>query len=375
MEITITGIGLQTALGDRDTTWQRLLNGESGLAHRQPFAELPPYPLGYLASQPTALAAVTEATVMAALADAQLTPPLPDCGVVIGSSRGCQSEWERQCRQGAWQGGNFAALLPQQAAVRAAQILGTTAPVLAPMAACATGLWCLARALELLRTGRCQQVLAGAVEAPITPLTLAGFAKMGALAREGCYPFDRDRHGFALAEAGAVFVLETVVSAQQRQARSYGQLLGFGLTADGYHVSAPVIGGRSGLLAVEQCLDRSALVPTDIDYIHAHGTGTRLNDHNEAELIRHLFPAGVAVSSTKGATGHTLGASGALGLAFCLLALRDRQLPPNVGLREPDYPDLNLVTTARSHPLCHALCFSFGFGGQNAVLACRAEPN
>ncbi len=365
---------MQTALGDRETTWQRLLAGDSGLTQTQPFPELPPYPLGCLGATPTTLTALTEAVIVAALADAGLEPPLPDCGLVIGSSRGCQGDWEHQRRQGFWTPHQFAQVLPHQAARRAAQLLGSTGPVLAPMAACATGLWCVAQALELLRTGRCQQVLAGAIEAPITPLTLAGFAQMGALATTGCYPFDRHRQGLALAEAGAVLVLETAAQAQARQARCYGRLLSFGLTADGHHVSAPALAGRYALRAIQQCLDRSGLTPTDIDYIHAHGTGTRLNDRHEAALVSHLFPAGVPLSSTKGATGHTLGASGALGLAFCLLALRDRHLPPTVGLQDPEYPQLDLLQRARPSLVHQALCLSFGFGGQNAAIACQGHP-
>jgi len=371
VDIVVTGIGLQTVLGDRETTWQRLLAGKSGLSLQQPFPELPPYPLGCLGREPARLADLIDPVVLAALDDAQLTAPLPDCGVVVGSSRGCQGDWERQARLGSWQGSNFAALLPHQAAVRSAQLLGSGGPVLAPMAACATGLWCIARAVDLLQAGHCQQAIAGAVEAPLTPLALAGFAKMGALATAGCYPFDRRRHGLALAEAAAVLVLETATSARQRRVSSYGQVLGFGLTADGYHVSAPALQGSSAQCAVQHCLARSSLTAAEIDYIHAHGTGTQLNDRREAALIRHLFPPQVAVSSTKGATGHALGASGALGLAFCLLALRDRQLPPNVGLVEPESPELNLVRTARPHPVRRALCLSFGFGGQNAAIACQ----
>ncbi len=121
-------------------------------------------------------------------------------------------------------------------------------------------------------------------------------------------------------------------------------------------------------MAVKQCLDRSGLSAEDIGYIHAHGTSTQLNDRSEARLIQSLFPQGVPVSSTKGATGHTLGASGALGAVFSLLALKHQILPPCVGLKEPEF-DLDFVTSTRSASLRHALCFSFGFGGQNAVLA------
>jgi 3-oxoacyl-[acyl-carrier-protein] synthase II len=236
------------------------------------------------------------------------------------------------------------------------------------MAACATGIWAIAQGFELIQTGRCQRVIAGAVEAPITQLTLAGFDKMGALAHRGSYPFDRGREGLVLGEGAAILVLESADLARQRAASVYGQLLGFGLTCDAYHVSAPEPGGRSAIAAVEQCLERSHLSPTDINYIHAHGTATQINDRNEAQLIQYLFPQGVPVSSTKGATGHTLGASGALGAAFCLMALQHQLLPPTVGLNEPEF-DLDLVTASRRSQVRQVLCLSFGFGGQNAVMA------
>jgi 3-oxoacyl-[acyl-carrier-protein] synthase II len=236
------------------------------------------------------------------------------------------------------------------------------------MAACATGIWAIAQGFELIRAGQCQRVIAGAVESPITPLTLAGFQQMGALAATGAYPFDRRREGLVLGEGAAVLVLESAELAQQRSALVYGRILGFGLTADGYHMSAPDPSSRAAIVAVQQCLDRSHLRPEAIDYIHAHGTATQLNDRHEASLIQQLFPLGVPVSSTKGATGHTLGVSGALGAAFCLMALRHQVLPPCVGLQEPEF-DLGYVTEASDRPLQHALCFSFGFGGQNAVVA------
>jgi 3-oxoacyl-[acyl-carrier-protein] synthase II len=147
-------------------------------------------------------------------------------------------------------------------------------------------------------------------------------------------------------------------------------VLDFGLTSDAYHANAPEPGGRSALVAVKQCLDRSKLRTTDIDYIHAHGTATQLNDRHEAQIIQQLFPQGVPVSSTKGATGHTLGASGALGVAFCLMALQNQVLPPCVGLKSPEF-DLDLVTEPRRGNINRVLCFSFGFGGQNAAIALK----
>ncbi len=375
--VVVTGIGLRCALGDLETSWQRLLTGESGLRWQQPFPELPPRPIGSIASNPADFLTLTQQVVAAALQDADLTPPLPDCGVVLGSSRSQQGVWE-QCRRAerasgggyirGYSSGQWLDSLPHMVAIAAARSIGATGTVLAPMAACATGLWAIAQAYELIYTGQCQQAISGAVETPITPLTLVGFEQMGALAKTGVYPFDRRREGLALGEGAAVLVLESLESAQQRNARIYGQILGVGLTADGYHVCAIDPSGRGSRLAVKHCLDRSGLSPHTVDYIHAHGTGTALNDRMESQVIGQLFPAGVPISSTKGATGHTIGASGAIGAAFCLMALRHQKLPPCTGLREPEF-DLDFVTTTRSAQVQNVLCLSFGFGGQNTAIA------
>ncbi|MFB2935498.1 beta-ketoacyl-ACP synthase [Aerosakkonemataceae cyanobacterium BLCC-F154] len=411
VKIFITGIGFFSALGDLDSSWRSLLAGKSAIQLRQPFVELKPRPLAMIGDRPTELLTLTQQVVESALKDAGLNPPLPNCGVVIGSSRSQQARWEEFVREsrGAGEQENFGRAgfvfnssavntdlsakpaptsenspspqspvpspqspwlesLPNMAAICAARQIGATGAVLAPMAACATGIWALAQGFELIQSGQCQRVIAGAVETPITPLTLTGFQQMGALAQTGAYPFDKQREGLVLGEGGAVLVLETAELARERGAKVYGEVLGFGLTADAFHANAPEVGGKSAIYAVKQCLERSNLAPIDINYIHAHGTGTVLNDRNEAQLINYLFPQNVAVSSTKGATGHTLGASGVLGVAFCLLGLRDRILPPCVGLRESEF-DLNLVRVARSSEIQNLLCFSFGFGGQNAVMA------
>ncbi|MEX0268824.1 beta-ketoacyl-ACP synthase [Leptolyngbyaceae cyanobacterium UHCC 1019] len=374
MDVVITGIGLVSALGSLQSTWQHLLAGKSGIHFHQPFLDLDPFPVALIAFQPIALTALTERVVSAAIQDAGLDLPLLDCGIVVGSSRGHQAQWEALAKQsvGHRQDQDVTLLdwlntLPNGAAIAAARLIGTQAPVLSPMAACATGLWAIAQAYELVRTGQCDRVIAGAVETPITPLTLTGFRQMGALAKTGAYPFERDREGLVLGEGGAVLVLESAELAQQRQAKLYGQIVGWGFTADGYHVSAPAPNSRMGAIAIQQCLDRSGLTSSDIGYIHAHGTATQLNDRNEAALIQQLLPD-VPVSSTKGATGHTIGASGALGTAFCLMALKHQQLPPNVGLQNPDF-DLNFVTQTRSAIVNHALCLCFGFGGQNGAIA------
>ena len=365
----VTGIGLLSCLGSLSKTWDSLGEGKSGIKLSQPFPELPPRPLGIISSQPAKLKDITQQIAVAALQDSNLQAPLPECAVVIGSSRGGQADWEELIRvtesQQAW---NWLDTLPHQAAIATARYIQTSAPVLAPMAACATAIWAIARAYELIQTGQCQRAIAGAVEAPISQLTLAAFERMGALATTGCYPFDRQREGLVLGEGGAVFVLETAAGAKKRNAPIYGKILGFGLTCDAHHISSPDSNRITSAIAIKQCLQRSGLKPEAIDYIHAHGTSTQLNDLHEAKLIKHLFPPEIAVSSTKGATGHTLGASGAIGTAITLMALKSGYLPPCVGLKAAEF-DLNLVTQSRQINPNYALCFSFGFGGQNAVLA------
>lgn len=397
MRVVVTGIGLASSLGKTlATSWENLLSGRCGIRPHQPFPELEPRPLALLDQQPSQLDWIAEPIITAALEDAGLALPMPDCGVVIGSSRGYQGQWEQLSRW--WMDRphahnrkedpnllplrlgaqdpvlDLAALYSRPLAVVAAQALGSQGPVLAPMAACATGIWAIAQGYELIQSGQCQRVIAGAIEAPITPLTLAGFTKMGALAKTGVYPFDCDRQGMGLGEGGALLVLEAASLAEARAARIYGQILGVGITVDAYHVSAPNPNRHTAIAAVEQCLDRSGLTPKAIDYVHAHGTATHLNDQAEALMLQTLFPRGVPVSSTKGATGHTLGAAGALGAAFTLKALEQKVLPPCVGLQQPAF-DLDLVQAARFAPLQAALCLSFGFGGQNAVLALGAQES
>lgn len=409
VEVVVTGIGLLSALGNLESSWQHLINGKTAIRQHQPFPELPPQPLAPIGHAVASLDMLIHQVVADALLDANLPLPLPDCGVVIGSSRSCQALWEQLARElgtektrvrdgeiERWGDGekllslpisplspyplaptaqseilkieHWLDTLPHCAAIATARQVGSAGPALAPMAACATGIWAIAQGVELIQTGRCQRVIAGAVEAPITPLTLTGFDRIGALAKTGAYPFDKRREGFVLGEGAAVLVLESAELVVNRGAPVYGTLLGFGLTSDAYHVSAPAPNRRSAIAAIQQCLERSHLSPSDVDYIHAHGTGTQLNDQNEAELIQRVFAPGVPVSSTKGATGHTLGASGALGAAFCLKALKHQLLPPCVGLKEPDF-NLDLVMTPRRGQIRRVLCLSFGFGGQNAVLA------
>lgn len=376
--VFVTGMGLVSALGGSvEKCWKRLLQGETAIHLRQPFAELPVLPVAMVGKHPAQVQDLLIPALTEALEDAGLRYPLPDCGVVIGSSRSFQGQVEAMAFP--WlltgqvpNGDQWIEYLPHMAAVTVAGKIGSTGPVMAPMAACATGLWAIFQGAELIRRGMCDLAIVGAVEAPITPLTLAGFLKMGALAQTGCYPFASQREGLVLGEGAAVLVLESAKSLAQRSGpKPYGQILGAGFSADAYHMTTPDPKGEGSRTALDHCLCRSNLQPADIDYIHPHGTSTRLNDQQEATLIQAMFPHNPPISSTKGATGHTLGASGAIGAIFSLLALRHQILPPNVVTREDAiYP--NVVATATPSRPDNALCFSFGFGGQNAVLALKA---
>ena len=374
VKVVVTGIGLVSALGQSlEDSWQNLLLGKTGIKLHQIFPELGIVPLGLIAEKPSLLNTLAEIVVNSALQDAELVAPLFDCAVVIGSSRGYQASWEIMARQMYQEEAesnldNWLNTLPQMNAIAIARKIGSTAAVLAPMAACATGIWAIAQATMLIKTGQYQRVITGAIEAPITPLTIAGFRQMGALAKTGAYPFDLQREGLVLGEGGAILILESAELAAQRQAKIYGEILGFGLTADAYHGNSPEPLGKSAIIAIKQCLERSHISPTDIDYIHTHGTATQLNDRIESKIIQHLFSPKLAISSTKGSTGHTLGASGALGVAFSLMALQQQILPPSVGLQQPEF-NLNFITSAQESKIQQVLCFSFGFGGQNAVIA------
>ncbi|MBV5261766.1 beta-ketoacyl-ACP synthase [Synechococcus moorigangaii CMS01] len=377
VRVVVTGLGLRCGLGDRLQAWQRLQQRESAIQLRQPFPDLPVLPVAMLGKEPVDLEALRRSLVTLTLADAGLGQPLVNCGVVIGSSRGFQGQWER-LRYGYQRGDHKAlarwlAYLPNQLAIASAQQIGAQGPVLAPMGACTTGMWAIAQGFELLQRGDCPQVLAGAVESPITPLSITGFQKMGALATTGCFPFDQRREGLVLGEGGAMFLFETLESAQQRHAKIYGEILGWSFTCDAHHMSAPQEHHQIAMKAIAQCLDRTSLKPEDIDHIHPHGTSTRLNDQAEAAMIEALFPHRPFVSGSKGATGHTLGASGALGVAFSLLMLKEQRLFPYAGLEQPEF-DLNFVTKAQDYSLQNTLCFSFGFGGQNGAIALHRYP-
>jgi 3-oxoacyl-[acyl-carrier-protein] synthase II len=374
VKVVVTGVGLISCLGKTQATWQAISQQRSGIKIQQPFRQFPPLPLGLINSSPSLINQLTLHLIADTLQDAQLATPLPNTAVVIGSSRGCQTQWEKinahrlTHHQPLAINYPWLETLPCQPSQLVAQYLQTNASVFAPMNACATGLAAIAQGYELIQQGLCNQVIVGAVETPITPLTIAGFSQMKVLAPTGCYPFSQHREGLVLGEGGGMLVLETETEAINRGANIYGQIAGWGMSCDAETITAPASNSDIAELMIQQCLTRSQLKPEKIDYIHAHGTATKLNDQREMKLIRNLFAHNPFVSSTKGAIGHTIGASGAISMVLSLLSLQKQLLLPNVGLKQPEF-ELNLVRKSENYGLNHLLNFSFGFGGQNAVIA------
>jgi 3-oxoacyl-[acyl-carrier-protein] synthase II len=366
-EVVCTGLALESALGNLETSWKRLLAGETGISKQQVFAELAAFPVALFGTQPQQLNELTAKLTTDVLADAGWQLPVLECPVIIGSSRAYQPQWEQFARDGVEflvsKLGEKSILdyLPHMPAIDVARIIGSNGAVLAPMAACATGIWSIERGYQMILDGA-DRALVGAVEAPISPLTVVGFQQMGAMATDGCYPFDRQRQGLVLGEGGAFFALEERSIAEARGAKIYGQILGCGLTNDATHAWG--VGGGAGEVAVQQCLERSGW--RSVDHIHLHGTGTQLNDRYEAALVKQFFP-GVPVTGNKGSVGHTLGAAAALSVAVAFQSLRYQMLPPTVGCQNLEF-ELSLVRQATTYDLESLMCWSFGFGGQNAVL-------
>jgi 3-oxoacyl-[acyl-carrier-protein] synthase II len=376
-EIWITGLGLYSALGPSlERSWTALLQSKSGIRLHQPFPEQRIFPLGLVGDRPATVndlldVALEDLKQSGVIERLPLNEPL---GIVIGSSRGYQAELE-QLRQNRLQKStlldwsHYYSASPGQ---YIAQRLGGLACIHpSPRAACATGLWAIAQGMDLMQRGVCDRALVGAVEAAVTPLTLAGFEKMGALAQSSARPFDQHRDGFVLAEGAALLLLERRSSAERQGRKAYARVLGAGFSNDAYHLSTPHPHGEGAIAAIQKCLAWSHRSAAAVDYIHAHGTATVYNDQMEANLIQACFPARTAVGSTKGATGHTLGASGAIGVAICAMALHQQVLPPCVGLEKPAFA-IHCVSQAETASLKTVLCLSFGFGGQNGAIALSA---
>jgi 3-oxoacyl-[acyl-carrier-protein] synthase II len=241
--------------------------------------------------------------------------------------------------------------------------------------ACAAGTHAIGNAARMVADGRCDVVMAGGAEAPFTPTAVAGFGNMTALSNSGdSRPFDANRDGFVMAEGAAILVLEAWELAEARGATILGEVLGSASTADAHHITAPSPGGVGAVTCMQLAMDDAGITPEQVRHINAHGTSTDKNDAAEAEAVAKVFgtdDSGPLVTSTKGITGHALGAAGALEAVAVLLAMQHGKVPPTAGLteRDPELPAINIVEggPADWEP-GPALSNSFGFGGHNGTL-------
>ncbi|HXM75094.1 MAG TPA: beta-ketoacyl-[acyl-carrier-protein] synthase family protein [Chthoniobacterales bacterium] len=257
---------------------------------------------------------------------------------------------------------------PQKAVIDAQETFGISAPCQVIANACASGTNAIGHAFECVRSGKYQRVLTGGYDA-LSELVFVGFDSLQAATPEKCRPFDRDRTGMVLGEGAAIFALENFESAQSRGAHILAEIIGYGLSTDNYHLTQPEPSGSGPRQAMEQALRSAGLSAGAIDYINAHGTATPFNDAAEGKAIAQLFGR-VPVSSTKGMMGHSLGGAGAIEAIFCLLALQNQFLPPNINFRAPDDDvDLDVVANeSRPAKIDIVLSNSFGFGGTNASI-------
>jgi len=402
--IVITGMGCISPLGhDVATTWESILAGRSGAGPITAFdaskhetriaAEVKNFdPAPRFGRKETrrmdrytqfAVAATAEA-----LADAHLTITEDNrdrIGVFIGTGIGgigtLLSEAEVYRTRGPNRVSPFLVpmMLPDAAGGQVAITFGMRGPNLGLISACATGSNAICEAAEAIRRGSADVMIAGGAEAAIVPVAMAGFNSMVAMTTRNddptraSRPFDKTRDGFMAGEGGAVVALESEAHALARGAKIYGLLLGYGVTNDAYHVSAPLENGAGAVISMRLALEQAQLKGPDIDYLNAHGTSTQLNDKSETAAIKTVFGESaydLPVSSTKSMTGHLLGAAGALEAIFCLRAIGDSILPPTINYETPDPNcDLDYVPNqARPKTVRHAMSNSFGFGGHNACL-------
>ena len=272
-------------------------------------------------------------------------------------------------------------MMPNATAGVIAMQLGWTGPNVCVATACAAGAHAIGEGVRLIRDGTADVVMAGGTEAAVTPLTVAAFARMGALSsrnddpEHASRPFDADRDGFVIGEGASCVVLESLERARGRGATVYGEVAGYGRNADAYHITAPSPGGAGAAACMQLALDDAGVEASEVGHVNAHGTSTELNDAAEAEAVRKVFgDSPPPVTSTKGVTGHLIGAAGAVEAVAALIAVRDGTVPPTANLEHlGDDIELDVVAgSPREIGSKPAISNSFGFGGHNACLVFSA---
>jgi 3-oxoacyl-[acyl-carrier-protein] synthase II len=381
--VAVTGIGVVSPVGiGREAFWQGLLSPQPTTGERAvpdfdpaPYFDNPKEARRADRFTQLAIAAADEAITHAG--DLHADPSR--VGVWIGTGVGGIATLEEQivirAEKGARRVSPFLVPMMMANAATAAVSMryGYQGPCENTVTACAAGTQSIANGARLVESGRCDVVIAGSSEAPLTPTSIAGFTNMTAMSSSGVSrPFDRDRDGFVIAEAAGALVLEEWDHAVERGATILGEVLGSASTADAHHITAPAPGGSGAVRCMELALADAGLAPGDIVHINAHGTSTPLNDAAEAEAVLKVFGApGPLITSTKGVTGHALGAAGAIEAVALILTMGHALIPPTDGFvnADPEMSPLNLVHGApRPWTPGPSMSNSFGFGGHNATI-------
>ena len=405
--VVVTGLGCVTPVGnDVATTWQALLDGKSGGApitrfdsskHKVHFAcEAKGFDPGLYMDRKEvkrsdlytqfALAGAVQAMRDAGLESGGYDPLMT--GVIVGSGIGGITTFETQMDVLRDSGANrvSAFFVPMFIGDIAAGVVsmrfGAKGPNFATQSACATSAHAIGTAFRHIQYGDADVMIAGGSEAAVSQMAMAGFANMQALSarndspQTASRPFDVTRDGFVLGEGSGILILEELGHAHRRGARIYGELVGYGATGDAYHLTGQPENHEGLQRSMRRAIEDAGLTPADIQYVNAHGTSTPMNDSNEIRGIRTVFGASadsINVSSTKSATGHMLGAAGAVEAIFGLLAIVNGMIPPTINLNRQD-PECNLNCTPNrpvKRDVSAVLSNSSGFGGHNATLALR----
>jgi 3-oxoacyl-[acyl-carrier-protein] synthase II len=405
--VVVTGLGITSPLGTGiEKNWDALMNGRSGIGPITRFdaSDFPTKFAGEVRDFPEEeFFEKKEARKMdlfihyalgaaaMALTDSGLEINEDNAervGVVVGSGMGGLPAIERY--QEALSSGGYRKISPffipmtiiNLAAGQISIKCGAKGPNLAPVSACATGTHSIGEAFRIIQRGDADAVIAGGTESTICPLGMGGFAVMKALStrnddpQAASRPFDKNRDGFVMGEGAGIVILEEYESAKKRGAKIYGEVAGYGLTGDAYHLTAPSPGGEGAARCMKMALDTAGVNPDEVDYINAHGTSTPFNDLYETLAIKGVFgdyAKQLMVSSTKSMTGHLLGAAGGVEAIYTLLAMERGVVPPTINYTEPDPEcDLDYVPNmARKVDVKIALSNSLGFGGTNATLLFR----
>jgi len=401
--VVVTGLGAVTPLGnDVETTWKNLIAGKNGVGPltRIDAEEFPAKVAGEVkdfdptlyidkkdAKRMDRFAQYAVAAAKMAVQDAGLSITediAPRVGVWIGSGIGGMETYEEQYRIAMEKGYRRVSpffvpmMIPDMASGQVSIQLGAKGINSCTVTACATGTNSIGDAFKAIQRGDNDIIITGGTEAPLVRMAFAGFSSAKALSfnpdpETASRPFDKNRDGFVMGEGSGVMVLESLESAQKRGARIYAEIIGYGSTGDAYHITAIAPGGEGAVRSMTMAMNDAGIKPEDIDYINAHGTSTDLNDPTETEAVKKAFGEAaykLAMSSTKSATGHLLGASGGVEAIFTVLSIVNNIAPPTIHLQEPDEAcDLDYVPNeARPMTINYAMSYSFGFGGHNATL-------